>query len=93
MNTKPLPAALALVAGFVTCIISFAQHVDTVVFAKNFIIVCLVFFVIGMVAHIVIQMNFKEVAVEDEASEEEDPMPETEEDRQENIQEAEEDEE
>ena len=40
-----------------------------------------------------IQMNFKEVAVEDEASEEEDPMPETEEDRQDNIQEAEEDEE
>lgn len=64
MNTKSLPACLALVAGFVTCVISFAQHVDTVVFAKRFIIVCLIFFIIGTVASVVITMNFKEMEEE-----------------------------
>lgn len=48
MNTKSIPACLALLAGFVTCVISFVQHVDTVVFAKRFIIVCIIFFVIGL---------------------------------------------
>lgn len=65
MNTKSLPAVLALIAGFVTCIISFAQRVDTVVFAKKFIIVCIIFFAIGTVIRIVIQMNFKDLFSED----------------------------
>ena len=73
MNTKSLPACLALVAGFVTCVISFAQHVDTVVFAKRFIIVCLIFFIIGTVASVVINMNFK--AMEEEAAPEGEDVP------------------
>ena len=32
MNTKPIPAMLALAAGFVTCVLSFVQRVDSVVF-------------------------------------------------------------
>ena len=52
MNTKPIPAVLALIAGFVTCVISFVQHVDTVVFARKFVLVCIVFFAIGMVIHL-----------------------------------------
>ncbi|MCI8635686.1 MAG: hypothetical protein HFJ05_08840 [Eubacterium sp.] len=67
MNTKSIPACLALVGGFVTCIISFMQHVDTVVFAKRFIIVCIIFFVIGTVASVIINMNFNEMAAEEEA--------------------------
>lgn len=66
MNTKSMPAVLALIAGFVTCIISFMQHVDTVVFAKKFIIVCIIFFAIGTVIRIVIQMNFKDTLTEEE---------------------------
>ncbi len=62
MNTKSIPAVLALIAGFVTCIMSFVQHVDTVVFAKRFIIVCVVFFAIGTVIRVIIHMNFKEMA-------------------------------
>ena len=67
MNTKSIPACLALVGGFVTCIISFMQHVDTVVFAKRFIIVCIIFFVIGTVASVIINMNFNDMAAEEEA--------------------------
>lgn len=61
MNTKPIPALLALFAGFVTCIMSFVQHVDIVVFAKRFIIVCVIFFIIGMIARILIELNFKDI--------------------------------
>lgn len=72
MNTKLVPTILALVAGFITCIMSFVQHVDTVIFAKRFVIVCVIFFVIGMVAKILIDINFKSMAVEEteEVSEE-----------------------
>lgn len=66
MNIKSMPAVLALIAGFVTCIICFVQRVDTVVFAKKFIIVCIIFFAIGTVIRIVIQMNFKDLASEEE---------------------------
>ena len=61
MNTKPIPALLALIAGFVTCIMSFVQHVDIVVFAKRFVIVCVIFFIIGMIARILIEVNFKDL--------------------------------
>lgn len=66
MNTKSIPAVLALIAGFVTCIMSFVQGVDTVVFAKRFVIVCIIFFAIGTVASVVINMNFKEMAQDGE---------------------------
>ncbi len=62
MNTKSIPAVLALIAGFVTCIMSFVQGVDTVVFAKRFVIVCIIFFAIGTVASVIINMNFKEMS-------------------------------
>ncbi len=62
MNTKSLPAVLALIAGFATCIMSFVQHVDTVVFAKRFVIVCIIFFAIGTVISVIIQMNFKDMS-------------------------------
>ncbi len=71
MNTKSLPAVLALIAGFVTCVMSFVQHVDSVVFAKRFIIACIVFFAIGAVASVVINMNFKSMADEEEENTEE----------------------
>lgn len=69
MNTKPIPAVLALIAGFVTCIMSFVQGVDVVVFAKRFVFVCLIFYVIGIVICVVINMNFKEMAKDDEQEE------------------------
>lgn len=70
MNTKQIPAILALIAGFVTCIMSFVQGVDIVVFAKRFIIVCIIFFVIGTIISVVIYMNFKDMPTE---AEEENP--------------------
>lgn len=98
MNTKPIPAMLALAAGFVTCVLSFVQRVDSVVFAKRFIVVCLAFYVIGAVIAVVLHMNFKEMedVVEDAPAEEgieEDSMEDAAEDIQEDGQEAEESEE
>lgn len=66
MNTKPIPACLALTAGFVICVMSFVQRVDSVVFAKKFVIACIVFFVIGTVIRVVIDINFKGAASEEE---------------------------
>lgn len=59
MNTKPLPAVLALIAGFITCIMSFVQHVDTFIFAKRFVIVCVVFFAIGIVLKVILDKSIK----------------------------------
>ena len=97
MNTKPIPAILALIAGFVTCVISFVQHVDTVVFARKFVLVCIIFFAIGMVIHILIQINFKQATSDEDEELEEGEESESEDedgqDGQENVQEADEDEE
>lgn len=71
MNTKMIPAVLALIAGFVTCVMSFAQHVDTVIFAKRFVIVCIIFYIIGMITRIIIDMNFKEMKEEEPKADEE----------------------
>lgn len=87
MNTKSLPAVLALIAGFVTCVMSFVQHVDTVIFARRFISACLIFFVIGIVISVVINMNFKEMAEEEEGEQarEGDSSENVDEDEQENA--------
>ena len=85
MNTKSLPAILALIAGFVTCIMSFVQQVDTVVFAKRFVIVCFIFFAIGTVASVVIQMNFKQMKDDGKDGANGEGLPEEDEDGQENA--------
>lgn len=69
MNTKPIPAVLALVAGFIICIMSFVQRVDTVIFAKRFIIVCLIFFVFGMIVKVVLDKNMKVSRQEEDVEE------------------------
>lgn len=73
MNTRTLPAILSLIAGFVTCVMAFVQHVDSVEFAKRFVIVCLIFYGIGVVISIVININFKEMSTSEneEAGQEE----------------------
>lgn len=68
MNTKLIPAVLALVAGFITCIMSFVQQVDMAIFARRFVIVCIIFFVIGTVISVIINMNFKDMAIDDAES-------------------------
>ncbi|MCI9416469.1 MAG: hypothetical protein HFI82_03495 [Eubacterium sp.] len=89
MNTKSIPAVLALIAGFVTCVMSFVQQVDTVVFAKRFVIVCIIFFAIGTAASIIIQINFKEEVKQEEASDEEESA-EEDEDGEEQVKETDE---
>lgn len=88
MNTKLLPAILALVAGFITCIMSFIQRVDIVIFAKRFVIVCIIFFVIGIIAKIVLDMNFKETDTEENEQEITPEENDSEEDELEDIEES-----
>ena len=75
MNTKPIPAVLALIAGFVTCIMSFVQGIDVVVFAKRFVFVCLIFYVIGCIVKLILDRNMKAMeevkTVEEELGEKE----------------------
>ena len=70
MNIRPIPAVVSLLAGLITCIISFVQRVDIVVFAKRFVMVCVVFFVIGWGIQLILALNFKEFFGNRKAAEE-----------------------
>ncbi len=75
MNTKPIPPFLALIAGGLVCIMSFVQQVDMVLFARHFIIATIVFFILGVIAKIVLDKFFEEDDTDfddDEAEDEDD---------------------
>ena len=76
MKTKQVPVLITLVAGFVTCIIGFIRQMETTQFIKTFVIVLISFYILGCIAKLVLDKNFKEEteeateeAVEEEAEE------------------------
>lgn len=77
MKTKQVPIIITLIAGFVTCIIGFMTQMETKQFVEIWIIVLISFYILGCIAKIVLDKNFKEEteeateeAAEEEASEE-----------------------
>lgn len=47
MKTKPIPVAVSLVAGFITCIISFLNQVTMAQFVRNFCLTIVIFYILG----------------------------------------------
>ncbi len=77
MKTKPIPAIIMLIAGFVTCIMSIYNHLDLGTFTKTLLLVLIIFYLFGIVIKIVLDKNFP-VMSEEESEEEESPEGESE---------------
>ena len=68
MKTKQVPIIITLIAGVITCIIGFVMQMETGQFVKIWGIVLISFYILGCVAKLVLDHNFKEET--EEATEE-----------------------
>lgn len=64
MKTKSIPAIVMLAAGFVTCVAGILTHMESIRFFKVLIAVLIIFYIIGCVAKVIIDRNFKEMEEE-----------------------------
>ncbi len=69
MKTKQVPVIIMLVAGLVTCILGFTMHMESAKFVQTLVIVLVSFYILGCIAKLVLDKNFKEEP-EEEATEE-----------------------
>lgn len=76
MKTKPIPAIVMLVAGFVTCIIAIYTHMELKVFTKTLLLVLIGFYIMGGIIKIILDRNFPQMTDEEEQEEQEDGKPE-----------------
>lgn len=60
MKTKSIPAIIMLTAGVITCVAGIAAHIEPVRFTRMLLIVLVVFYVLGCIAKMIIDSNFKE---------------------------------
>ena len=58
MNTKPIPAIVMLIAGFVTCIIGIVQHDAFGVFVKKLFLILIAFYLLGCIVKLVLDKGF-----------------------------------
>lgn len=72
MKTKPIPAIIMLIAGFVTCVIAIYTHMELKVFTKTLFWVLVIFYFLGIVIKVVLDRNFKEMQDEEVPEEEKD---------------------
>ena len=74
MKTKQVPVMITLVAGLITCLIGFVMQMETARFVKALVIVLISFYILGCIAKVLLDKNFKEETEEatDEAVEEAD---------------------
>ena len=74
MKTKQVPVMITLVAGLITCLIGFVMQMETARFVKALVIVLISFYILGCIAKLILDKNFKEETEEatDEAVEEAD---------------------
>ena len=58
MKTNYIPALVMLIAGFINCIISIPLKMELFAFTKRLLIVLVIFYIIGVVIKVIIDMNF-----------------------------------
>ncbi len=68
MKTKQIPVLITLVAGLTTCIIGIMMQMETNRFMKTLVVVLISFYILGCIAKLVLDKNFKEET--EEATEE-----------------------
>lgn len=71
MKTKPIPAIVMLLAGFVTCIMSIYNHLSLKTFTKTLLLVLIIFYLFGIIIKIVLDKNFVVMKEEETLSEDE----------------------
>jgi uncharacterized membrane protein len=59
MKTKSLPAVIMLVAGFIDCILAICYHLSLWEFTRQLLLVLVIFYLLGCVVKIVVDVNFK----------------------------------
>lgn len=69
MKTKQVPVIITLVAGLITCILGFTMHMEAARFVRTLVIILVSFYILGCIAKLVLDKNFKEEP-EEEATEE-----------------------
>lgn len=96
MKTNSIPAVVMLLAGLIDCVVSIYQRLSLFNFTKRLLLVLVIFYILGCVVKIVIDMNFKQMddlpqeegeesATEETAEEAADPKEGVSEDELENI--------
>ncbi|EOS21796.1 hypothetical protein C806_03937 [Lachnospiraceae bacterium 3-1] len=76
MKTKQVPIIITLIAGFTICVIGFITQMETAQFVKTWVIVLISFYILGCIAKLLLDKNFKEEEMEEateEAAEGEEP--------------------
>ena len=58
MKTKSIPAIITLIAGFITCIISFVNQLSMGQFIKILLLVIVGFYILGCIIKFVFDRNF-----------------------------------
>ena len=58
MRTKAIPAVVMMIAGFVTCVLSFIQQVPTGDFLKDLLIVLILFYILGIIIKSILDFVF-----------------------------------
>ena len=61
MKTKYIPALVMLLAGLVNCLYTMLSGMSLLDFTKRLLIVLIIFYIMGVVVKIVIDMNFKDL--------------------------------
>lgn len=71
MKTKPIPVAVSLAAGFITCIISFLNQATMGQFVRNFCLAIVIFYILGALVRFLLNKFIPlEEAVKEEKTQE-----------------------
>ncbi|MCI9173645.1 MAG: hypothetical protein HFH49_01700 [Lachnospiraceae bacterium] len=60
MKTKQVPIIITLIAGLAICVIGFLTRMETKQFVQTWVIVLILFYILGCVAKLLLDKNFKE---------------------------------
>lgn len=61
MKTNSVPAVVMLLAGLIDCVVSIYQRLSLLDFTKRLLLVLVIFYVLGCIVKIILDMNFKQM--------------------------------
>ena len=70
MKTNSVPAVIMLTAGLIDCIVSIYQRLSLFDFTKQLLIVLVIFYLLGCVVKLILDINFPQMDDEPETEEE-----------------------
>ena len=70
MKTNSVPAVIMLTAGLIDCIVSIYQRLSLFDFTKQLLIVLVIFYLLGCVVKLILDINFPQMDDEPEVEEE-----------------------